>query len=648
MPDRTRTERPSIVVSCTRVFVFALAAVLTLLSSPIRAVASDEPTSQTPPADEKPKRTVLALGQITDASGMGIRGVAVAARLASADGDSALLAAASTDAVGDFLLECDQPVSGEIAVTFTKPRFMDFVHRFQVRAAAPPPFIAEVLRGDVTVRGRVTDARNDDPVLRATVTVRAQQDEREGTTDSDGRFTIDGLSPGQGEISVEAKGFGREHRGIASLDEAGEIEIRVKPERVVHLKVANDDGKPISGAVVEVIDQQRDDLRGATSDGDGGAILGGIHFDARTLKARLSHPDHVSSEFFDRRVDLPPDASESHHEFIMDRAARITGRVLDAKSGSGIHGARVVAGDDDNDANPRDWTGVSGAFAVVGVRPGTTAVTVHRDEYAPELVVVEAKPGENAVVELKLLQGKPLAGHVRDSEGKPVPEATINAVRWRDRGTLGLRTVTDADGAFVLRNVPTDEFDVVVEAPGRPEVRETLNPKTATDLVITVPKSTNGAEKMSGPAVGDAAPSVTLITLDKKTLNPAEMKGKIVVLDFWATWCAPCIEEMTYLAEAKKKHAQRSDLVFIAISRDLEEDALRDYLRANPDKADWHHVFGDAGGVPTAAKAYGVTWIPRIFVISHEGKITSIHARRDEITRQIDAAIEAKGPAPAP
>lgn len=579
---------------------------------------------------------------------MGIRGVAVTARPAGADSDTAPLASATTDAVGDFTLECDQPETGEIAVTFTKSRFMDFVHRFTVRPGAPPPFIAEALRGDVTVRGRVTDARNDDPVVRATVVVRAQEDEREGATDNDGRFEIEGLSPGQGEISVEAKGFGREHRGIASLDEAGEIVIRVKPERVVHLKVVNDEGKPISGAAVEVIDQQRDDLRGAVSDGDGGAILGGIHFDARTLKARLTHRDHVSSEFFDRRIELPADQTESRHDLPMNRAACVTGRVFAAKTGLPIHGARVVAGNDDNDANPRDWTGVNGGFTIVGVRPGTMAVTVHCDEYAPELVVVDARPGENAMVELRLMEGRSLAGHVRDPEGKPVSDAVINAVRWRDRGTLGLRATSDAEGAFVLRNAPADEFEVVVEAPGRPEIRETLNPATATDLVITVPKTGNGTEKMPGPAVGDSAPSVALVTLDKKSINPAEMKGQIVVLDFWATWCAPCIEEMSYLVEVKKKYAQRTDVVIIAVSRDLEEDALRDYLRANPDKTDWHHVFGDAGGVPAAAKTYGVTWIPRIFVIGHDGKIIATHPRREEIGRQIDAAVEAKDRKPAP
>lgn len=621
--------------------LLVVGSLLVLLGYPGDGRAWDGGESPAGVGDDRPKRMVVATGQITDAKGTGVRGVAVAARPAGADSGSPPVATTNTDAVGDFTLESDEPASGEFVLTFSKARFTDLVHRVQVTPGTPPPFVAEVLRGDVTLRGRVTDARNDDAVVGASVVARAQEDERHSSTDSEGYFSTDGLSPGPGEISVEAKGFGREHRGIASLEDAGEVQIRLKPERVVRLKVVNDDGKPISGAVAEVVDQQRDDLRGTTTDGDGAAVLDGIHFDARALKARLTHPDHVSSEFFDRRIELPADSTTSEHELVMHRAACVTGRVFDAKTGGPVYGARVVAGNDDNDANPRDWSGVNGGFTIVGVRPGTVAVTVHRDDYAPELIVVDAKPGENATVEFRLLEGASLRGHVRDAAGKPVPDATVSAVRWRERGTLGLRAISDADGAFVLRNVPKDEFEVVVETPGRPEVRETINPSTSTELVITVAKQSNGVERSAGPAVGDTAPSVALATLDGKKLDPADMKGRVVVLDFWATWCAPCMEEMAYLAELKKKYAGRGDFALIAISRDMDEDAFKEYLRANPDKADWLHVFGDAGGVPAAAKAYGVTWIPRVIVIGHDGKVVATHARREEIGRQVEAAFAA-------
>lgn len=76
---------------------------------------------------------------------------------------------------------------------------------------------------------------------------------------------------------------------------------------------------------------------------------------------------------------------------------------------------------------------------------------------------------------------------------------------------------------------------------------------------------------------GEQTPEFTFTTLAGKTQDIKDFKGKIILLNFWATWCPPCIAEMPSLLNIAKTH--ESDVVLIALSSDLDAESIKNFLR---------------------------------------------------------------------
>ena len=79
------------------------------------------------------------------------------------------------------------------------------------------------------------------------------------------------------------------------------------------------------------------------------------------------------------------------------------------------------------------------------------------------------------------------------------------------------------------------------------------------------------------PRIGSVAPDFTLQDADRK-ISLSEMRGKIVVLNFWATWCPPCVEEMPSLVQMQQRMKNKGVSV-LAVSVDVDENAYRKFLK---------------------------------------------------------------------
>jgi cytochrome c biogenesis protein CcmG/thiol:disulfide interchange protein DsbE len=77
-------------------------------------------------------------------------------------------------------------------------------------------------------------------------------------------------------------------------------------------------------------------------------------------------------------------------------------------------------------------------------------------------------------------------------------------------------------------------------------------------------------------AAGQSQPQLSLKDVDGKTQALTDYRGKVVILNFWATWCVPCKEEMPFFVEAQKKYGQRN-VVILAAS--LDDDRTKKYVR---------------------------------------------------------------------
>jgi thiol-disulfide isomerase/thioredoxin len=117
--------------------------------------------------------------------------------------------------------------------------------------------------------------------------------------------------------------------------------------------------------------------------------------------------------------------------------------------------------------------------------------------------------------------------------------------------------------------------------------------------------------------------------VDGTPINPAELKGKVVLVDFWATWCGPCKAELpNVLTNYEKYHSRGFEVV--GVSCDSDKDALLKFI--DDKKLPWPIMFQGPGQRSMAAY-YGITGIPTAILTNKKGEVVSLNARGEELTR---------------
>jgi thiol-disulfide isomerase/thioredoxin len=111
------------------------------------------------------------------------------------------------------------------------------------------------------------------------------------------------------------------------------------------------------------------------------------------------------------------------------------------------------------------------------------------------------------------------------------------------------------------------------------------------------------------------APDYSFVTLGGKHLSFAELKGKVVMLDFWATWCAPCVAALPAIEQLAKNTAGEP-FVLVSVSHDTDEAALRDFLTKHP--ADWPQVWDQK---KETGRQFRIDSLPTYVLLDAEGRV---------------------------
>lgn len=139
---------------------------------------------------------------------------------------------------------------------------------------------------------------------------------------------------------------------------------------------------------------------------------------------------------------------------------------------------------------------------------------------------------------------------------------------------------------------------------------------------------------------GNPAPAISLKSKDGKMVNLSDFKGKVVFLDFWASWCTPCMREMPYAKILQDTFATK-DVVFLYVSVDEDEKAWRKTMEAKKMKGVHLRANGFDEGV---VKRYGVNGIPTYFLIGKDGIIinnTPSRPSSPDVFGEIEDALKA-------
>jgi len=212
----------------------------------------------------------------------------------------------------------------------------------------------------------------------------------------------------------------------------------------------------------------------------------------------------------------------------------------------------------------------------------------------------------------------------------------------------------EPDGAFRVDDVPAGSYGLRVqlyEAPsagrGRPgevigslihefEVAEMPGGRSDEPLEL----GTLEMELRKRVKVGEPAPPFQVQTLDGKPLRLADFRGKFVLLDFWATWCGPCLAETPHLKALYDTFGHDARFVMISLSLDQDVQAPRRYVRENDLK--WVQGFLDMSARASVSEDYQVQGIPSIFLIGPDGKIIAKDLRGEQMKAAVAQALGRK------
>ncbi|MBI3462950.1 MAG: redoxin family protein [Planctomycetes bacterium] len=173
---------------------------------------------------------------------------------------------------------------------------------------------------------------------------------------------------------------------------------------------------------------------------------------------------------------------------------------------------------------------------------------------------------------------------------------------------------------------------------------QTGESKAAEDLYRTfselAAKSADPAVVEQGLSLAGVLRRMTLVgnamniegtTLDGKPLDWSKYKGKVVLVDFWATWCGPCVAEIPNVKEQYEKYHDRGFDV-LAISLDHYRQAVERFMDSQG--IPWITLYHDGGQHPMAVH-YGIMAIPAAILVNQEGKVVTLEARGEALAAEL-------------
>jgi len=139
---------------------------------------------------------------------------------------------------------------------------------------------------------------------------------------------------------------------------------------------------------------------------------------------------------------------------------------------------------------------------------------------------------------------------------------------------------------------------------------------------------------------GDPAPDFTALTYDGKPFKLSDYRGKYVLIDFWATWCVPCVASIPDLVKVHEEFAgDRFEIIGLSVDKTIEEAEKFHQKKPSP----YVHGYVGEKSQSKAAAQYGVRLIPSIWLIGPDGSIVARDLRGEEIHKAVAKALKETG-----
>lgn len=255
--------------------------------------------------------------------------------------------------------------------------------------------------------------------------------------------------------------------------------------------------------------------------------------------------------------------------------------------------------------------------------------------------------------------GRRLYSTERDEAAPPAGLTREEVAAWRKerydseearaiRGRQRMYVVdVEEDGRFEVADVLPGSYHLYIEVDDAAKDQDKTGPMGAgmASLAVTVPEGEGGEVDLGAITVklydhlqpGDAAPAFTAKTLDGKSITLSDFQGKYVLIDFWATWCGPCIAEMPKMKALYERFGQHPAFVMLGLSVDNERDRLANYVKDEGLK--WVQGYLGPWSETDVLDNYGVRGIPSVFLVGPDGKVVAKNLRGDRVAEVVAKAL---------
>jgi len=149
-----------------------------------------------------------------------------------------------------------------------------------------------------------------------------------------------------------------------------------------------------------------------------------------------------------------------------------------------------------------------------------------------------------------------------------------------------------------------------------------------------------GRQAGEPPVPGELLPDIVLPDPDGDTLSLSSLRGRVVLVDFWAAWCPPCREENPNLVRLYDMYHWKGFDIF-QVSLDLRKEDWLEAIR-NDRLGRWKHVSDLRYRDSEVVKQFGLTEIPASFLIDREGRVTAVNLRGDDLQKKLEELLEAQ------